>query len=219
VALAIDSPWTTTGDRRRQVIVVWTDQPAQPLDASVLPADLSSRVPADFSALTDVWEDEQGPMGSSSKRLILSRRTGLVGATSLASGRTWCIIRHRLAVGTPRLTTERSSTRSAIRCERSNERMVGVGPDQVAGFVSGRSDGGSTCWRWTTSRGTSDCWTPSWSGRLSVSTAASGEEVVELLTRRSPILRCSTSLCPAWTGTRSAEGFVTIRQQRSSRWS
>jgi hypothetical protein len=71
VALAIDSPWTTTGDRRRHVIVVWTDQPAQPLDASVLPPDLSSRVPADFSALTDVWEDEQGPMGSSSKRLIL----------------------------------------------------------------------------------------------------------------------------------------------------
>ena len=71
VALAIDSPWTTTGDRRRQVIVVWTDQPAQPLDASVLPPDLSSRVPADFSALTDVWEDEQGQMGSSSKRLIL----------------------------------------------------------------------------------------------------------------------------------------------------
>jgi hypothetical protein len=71
VALAIDSPWTTTGDRRRQVVVVWTDQPAQPLDASVLPSDLSSRVPADFSALTDVWEDEQGPMGSSSKRLIL----------------------------------------------------------------------------------------------------------------------------------------------------
>src|SRR5215210_1318202 len=30
VALAVDSPWTTTGDRRRQVIVVWTDQPAQP---------------------------------------------------------------------------------------------------------------------------------------------------------------------------------------------
>jgi hypothetical protein len=45
-----------------------------------------------------------------------------------------------------------------------------------------------------------------------VSTAASGEEVVELRTRRSPILRCSTSLCPAWTGTRSPERFVTIRQ-------
>jgi hypothetical protein len=71
VALAINSPWTTTGDRRRQVIVVWTDQPAQTMDASVVPEDLSSRVPADFSALTDVWEDEQGQMGSSSKRLIL----------------------------------------------------------------------------------------------------------------------------------------------------
>lgn len=71
VALAINSSWTTTGDRRRQVIVVWTDQPAQPLDPSVLPADLSSRVPKDFSALTDLWENEQGPMGSSSKRLIL----------------------------------------------------------------------------------------------------------------------------------------------------
>jgi hypothetical protein len=71
VALAVNSPWTTTGDRRRQVIVIWTDQPAQPLDSSVLPADLSSRVPGDFSALTDLWENEQGPMGSSSKRLIV----------------------------------------------------------------------------------------------------------------------------------------------------
>jgi hypothetical protein len=71
VALAVNSPWTTTGDRRRQVIVVWTDQPAHPLDPSVVPADLASRVPADFSALTDLWEDEQGLMGSSSKRLIL----------------------------------------------------------------------------------------------------------------------------------------------------
>ena len=71
VALAIDSPWTTTGDRRRQVIVVWTDQPAQPLNPSVLPPDIASRVPLDFSALTDAWEDEQGRMGSSSKRLIV----------------------------------------------------------------------------------------------------------------------------------------------------
>jgi hypothetical protein len=71
VALAIGSPWTSTGDRRRQVIVVWTDQPAQPLDPTVLPADLASRVPGDFSALTDLWENEQGPMGASAKRLIL----------------------------------------------------------------------------------------------------------------------------------------------------
>jgi hypothetical protein len=71
VALAINSPWTRIGDRRRQVIVVWTDQPAHPLDAAATPADLASRIPADFSALTDAWEDEQGVMGASSKRLIL----------------------------------------------------------------------------------------------------------------------------------------------------
>jgi hypothetical protein len=71
VALAINSPWTTVGDRRRQVIVVWTDQPAHPLTPSNVPADLASRIPADFNALTDAWEDEQGRMGSSSKRLIL----------------------------------------------------------------------------------------------------------------------------------------------------
>jgi von Willebrand factor type A domain len=71
VALAINSPWTRTGDRRRQVIVLWSDQPSHPLDPSVVPADLRSRIPSDFSALTDAWEDEQGQMGSSSKRLIL----------------------------------------------------------------------------------------------------------------------------------------------------
>ena len=71
VALAINSPWTSRGDRRRQVIVVWTDQPAHPLNFAVLPPDLASSVPTDFSALTDLWEDPQGPLGSSSKRLIL----------------------------------------------------------------------------------------------------------------------------------------------------
>lgn len=71
VSLAMTSPWTTLGDRRRQVIVVWTDQPAQPLDTTSLPEEYRERVPGDFSALTDLWEDAQGALGSSSKRLIL----------------------------------------------------------------------------------------------------------------------------------------------------
>jgi hypothetical protein len=71
VALAMNSEWTSRGDRRRQVVVVWTDQPANPLDPAVVPAELRARVPADFSALTDLWEDTQGPLGASSKRLIL----------------------------------------------------------------------------------------------------------------------------------------------------
>src|SRR5829696_1977113 len=71
VALAMNSQWTTRGDRRRQVVVVWTDQPALALDPAVVPTELKARVPADFSALTDLWEDTQGPLGASSKRLIL----------------------------------------------------------------------------------------------------------------------------------------------------
>ena len=71
VALAMTSQWTTRGDRRRQVVVVWTDQPAHPLDPTALAPAFTERVPADFSALTDLWEDPQGPLGSSSKRLIL----------------------------------------------------------------------------------------------------------------------------------------------------
>src|SRR5215207_4777808 len=76
VALAMNSQWTTRGDRRRQVVVVWTDQPALALDPSVLPPELRPRVPADFSALTDLWEDTQGPLGASSKRLILFAPVG-----------------------------------------------------------------------------------------------------------------------------------------------
>jgi hypothetical protein len=71
LALAINSPWTSRGDRRRQVVVVWTDAPAHPLNFAELPADLASSVPSNFSELTDLWEDPQGPVGASSKRLIL----------------------------------------------------------------------------------------------------------------------------------------------------
>jgi hypothetical protein len=71
VALAVNSPWTTSGDRRRQVIVVWTDSPAQPLTGAPAPPPWTDKVPKDFSALTDLWENEQGVMGASSKRLII----------------------------------------------------------------------------------------------------------------------------------------------------
>ncbi len=71
VALAINSPWTSRGDRRRQVIVVWTDAPAHPLNFAEVPPSLTSSVPRSFSDLTDLWEDPQGPVGASSKRLIL----------------------------------------------------------------------------------------------------------------------------------------------------
>jgi len=71
LSLAISSDWTRTGDRRRQVIVVYTDASTQTLGAVPPPPEIAERVPADFSALTDLWENEQGAMGLNTKRLIL----------------------------------------------------------------------------------------------------------------------------------------------------
>jgi von Willebrand factor type A domain len=71
VALAINSPWTSSGDRRRQVIVVWTDSPAQPLTGEPAPPPYADKIPKDFSSLTDLWENEQGVMGTNAKRLII----------------------------------------------------------------------------------------------------------------------------------------------------
>lgn len=42
---------------RWQVVVVWTDDSAHPLDPTGVPAELRDRVSADFSALTDPWEE------------------------------------------------------------------------------------------------------------------------------------------------------------------
>lgn len=71
VALAIASDWTRTGDRRRQVIVVWTDASTLALGSAAASPDFGTRIPADFSALTDQWENEQGAMGVNTKRLIM----------------------------------------------------------------------------------------------------------------------------------------------------
>ena len=129
VALAINSPWTTTGDRRRQVIVVWTDQPAQPLDPSVLPGELASRVPVDFSALTDLWENEQGPMGSSAKRLILFAPDG--PGWSDISG-VW------ENVGAPPLAGRCGAVRCRLRDDHRLDRQLGVSGTHAAG-AGGRS--------------------------------------------------------------------------------
>jgi hypothetical protein len=47
-----------------------------------LHAIFGDKIPKDFSALTDLWENEQGVMGASSKRLIVFAPTGPVGPTS-----------------------------------------------------------------------------------------------------------------------------------------
>lgn len=71
LAHAFKSKWDLSGMRNRQVIVVWTDASAHPLEAgagsSAYPADM----PRDFDELTDWWEGQESKLNASAKRLIL----------------------------------------------------------------------------------------------------------------------------------------------------
>jgi hypothetical protein len=72
LALAIKSDWSKTGDKRRQVIVMWTDTSAHQLEknASSKPANYSSDLPKHFDELTDAWEG-QFDMNRAAKRLVI----------------------------------------------------------------------------------------------------------------------------------------------------
>ena len=73
LSMAINSDWTKGGDRRRHVIVVWTDASTHDLGETGKDNPLyPSPAPSSFDELTDWWEDEQGgKMNKSAKRLIL----------------------------------------------------------------------------------------------------------------------------------------------------
>jgi hypothetical protein len=71
LALAISSPWMTTGVKKRQVIVVWTDASAHQLEkAGAKPTTYPGNMPKDLDALTDMWEGE-GFVDANAKRLII----------------------------------------------------------------------------------------------------------------------------------------------------
>lgn len=91
LAYAIRSKWTTEGDKRRHVIVVWTDEGTHELGFGAKPENRKAyynvsraeaekraamypkRMAADFDELTDWWGDEIQPglMDNEAKRLIL----------------------------------------------------------------------------------------------------------------------------------------------------
>jgi hypothetical protein len=71
LALAIKSDWLW-GLKSRQLIVLWTDTTAHPLerDLKAKPANYPPGIPQDFNALTDLWGD-QNYVDSDAKRLVL----------------------------------------------------------------------------------------------------------------------------------------------------
>lgn len=74
LAFAIHSDWERGLDRRRHIVVLFTDASAHPLE---LASDTVTRIngsslPTSLDELTDLWEeDEFGPMEYSAKRLLL----------------------------------------------------------------------------------------------------------------------------------------------------
>lgn len=72
LAMAIDSDWTTSGDKRRHVIVVWTDASTHQIGDGNSNPVYPKNMPKNFDELTDWWEDEQGgKMSKSAKRLVI----------------------------------------------------------------------------------------------------------------------------------------------------
>ena len=71
IALAIKSKWNTTGDKKRQIIVVWTDASAHPLERSATDKmqHYPTGLPANFDDLSDLWDGQY--MIRAAKRLIL----------------------------------------------------------------------------------------------------------------------------------------------------
>ena len=70
LSLAIKSDWAKTSDKQRQLIVVWTDASAHPLEKTGKPTSYPQGLPSDFNGLTDWWNG-QDFVGASSKRLII----------------------------------------------------------------------------------------------------------------------------------------------------
>lgn len=71
LALAIHSDWNKTGDKKRQIIVVWTDASTHPLEKNEnsKPVNYPQSIPSNFDDLTDLWDGQF--ISHAAKRLIV----------------------------------------------------------------------------------------------------------------------------------------------------
>lgn len=71
LALAIRSDWSKTGDRRRQLVAVWTDAPAHSLEKDDKPSGYPDDMPKNLDELTDMWDGQSSYVSKTAKRLII----------------------------------------------------------------------------------------------------------------------------------------------------
>ncbi|MDX1903501.1 MAG: vWA domain-containing protein [Thermonemataceae bacterium] len=71
LALAIQADWSKEGDKRRQIILLWTDASSHPLElkAESKPQNYPKNIPQNFDELSDLWDSQV--MSRSAKRLIM----------------------------------------------------------------------------------------------------------------------------------------------------
>ena len=74
LAYAMKSNWTTGGDKRRHIIVVWSDASTHKLGECKRASSYPANMVKDFDELTDMWDgglQNGGVMDDNAKRLIL----------------------------------------------------------------------------------------------------------------------------------------------------
>jgi len=71
LSLAIQSDWSKEGDKRRQIILLWTDASTHALEfkAESKPQNYPVSTPKNFDDLSDLWDGQT--MSRASKRLIM----------------------------------------------------------------------------------------------------------------------------------------------------
>lgn len=72
LAVAIRSDWSQSGNKRRQVIVFWSDASCHPLEKAkgLTLKDYPKNIPSNFDEITDDWEGNKY-VNDSSKRFLL----------------------------------------------------------------------------------------------------------------------------------------------------
>jgi len=72
LALAMRSDWNKSGDRRREIIVMYTDASAHQLEyVESKPSNYPSDIPKNFNELSDWWDGQEAYVSPTAQRLII----------------------------------------------------------------------------------------------------------------------------------------------------
>ncbi len=71
LALAIKSNWNKEGNKRREIVIMWTDASAHPFEKGTKPSNYPTDIPKNFNGISDWWEGQDAYVSNSARRLII----------------------------------------------------------------------------------------------------------------------------------------------------